>query len=44
MRIFPWGKLLACLSRQIRKLEAYATVRNKLLLALGNSKLEITIG
>ena len=28
-----WGELPACLSRQIRKLEAYATVRNHLPLA-----------
>ena len=28
MRICPWGKLPACLFRQIRKLEAYATVGN----------------
>ena len=29
MRIYPWGKLPACLFRRIRKLEAYATVRNQ---------------
>ena len=29
MRIYPWGKLPACLVRQIRKLEAYATVQNQ---------------
>jgi len=34
MRIFPWGKLPACLLRQIRKLEAYATVQSQLSLTL----------
>ena len=34
MRIYPWGKLPACLFRQIRKLEAHATVRNQLPLVL----------
>ena len=29
MRIYPWGKLPACLSRTDRKLEAYATVRTQ---------------
>jgi hypothetical protein len=34
MRIYQWGELPACHSRQIRKLEAYATVCNKMPLAL----------
>jgi hypothetical protein len=34
MRIYPWGELPACLLRKIRKLEAYATVRSQLPLAL----------
>ncbi len=34
MRIYPWGKLPACRLRLLRKLEAYATVRNQLPLAL----------
>ena len=29
VRIYPWGKLPACLSRRIRKLEAYATVHSQ---------------
>lgn len=33
IRVSPWGKLPACLSRKNRKLEAYAAVRNQLLLA-----------
>ena len=28
--IYPWGELPACLWREIRKLEAYATVWNQL--------------
>ena len=37
MRTYPWGKLPACHLRQIRKLEAYATVRNQLPLALASA-------
>ncbi len=33
-KICPWGKLAACLLLHIRKLEAYATVRYQLPLAL----------
>jgi hypothetical protein len=34
MRICQWGELPACHSRQIRKLEAYATVPSHLRLAV----------
>jgi hypothetical protein len=34
MKIFPWGKLPACRFLNSRRLEAYATVRNELPLAL----------
>jgi hypothetical protein len=38
MRIYPWDELPACLSRQIRKLEACATARKQLPLALTERK------
>ena len=38
MRIYPWCKLPACLSRQIRKLEAYTTAGNPPPLAYGMEK------
>jgi hypothetical protein len=34
MKIYPWGKLPACRFLNSRRLEAYATVRNELPLAL----------
>ena len=40
MRIYPWGKLPACLFRRIRRLEAHATVRNQSPLALARLGLD----